>query len=377
MRERIPASLVAVIGIAGVVTVLIAVLSIGEGFRAVLDLSGAEDVAIVLRNGATDEMSSRLSQEQTRIIADAPQIARQVGKPIASSEFYVVVDVPLRSTGTSANAPLRGVSPAGSELRKGFRIVAGRAFEPGKLEVIVGAGAAQQFAGLDVDKRLRWGTVEWLVTGIFEDRGSVAESEIWTDAAVLQGAYSRQNFQSMRVRLSSASAMRAFKDELTTDPRVNVRVLSEKSYYEEQSRSLKGMVRIVGAAIGVLMGLGAVFAALSTMYAAVSARTSEIATLRALGFGATPIVVSVMTEAILLALIGALVGMVISYFSFNGMRASTVNSATFSQVSFAFAVTPGLLVQALIYGLTLGSISGLFPGLRAARLPIIAGLRDA
>lgn len=377
IRERLSSSIVALIGIAGVVMVLIGVLSIGEGFRAVLDQSGAADVAIVLRGGATDEMGSGLSQEQTRLIADAKDLKRDADGAIASPELYVVVDVPLRRTGTAANVPLRGVSSNATKLREDFRIIEGRMFTPGTFEVIVGRGAVKQFAGLEVGSKLRWGTTEWTVTGTFADRGSVAESEIWTDATVLQGAYNRgSSYQSTRVRLTSASALQSFKDSLTSDPRLNVKVFSEKEFYEEQSRILTNMVKYVGTSIAVLMGLGAIFAALNTMYSAVSARTREIATLRALGFGSLPVTVSVLAEALLLGLIGGVVGAIISYFAFNGMQASTMNFATFSQITFAFTVTPQLLVQALIYALVLGLIGGLLPSLRAAKLPITTGLRE-
>lgn len=377
IRERLTSSIVALVGIAGVVTVLIGVLSIGEGFRAVLDQSGAADVAIVLRGGATDEMGSGLSQEQTRIIADTNGIKRDESGAIASPELYVVVDVPTRRTGTPANVPLRGVSPNASKLRQDFRILEGQSFTPGKFEVIVGRGAVKQFAGLEVGSKLRWGTTEWTVTGIFGDRGSVAESEIWTDATVLQGAYNRgTTYQSTRVKLTDANAMQTFKDALTTDPRLNVKVFSEKQFYEEQSHTLQALVKYVGTSIAALMGLGAIFAALNTMYSAVSARTREIATLRALGFGAVPITVSVLAEALLLGLAGGLIGAVISYFAFNGMQASTMNFATFSQITFAFTVTPQLLIQALTYALLLGFIGGLLPSLRAAKLPITTGLRE-
>src|SRR5688572_30441436 len=223
MRERITSSIVALVGITGVVTVLIGVLSISEGFRAVLDLAGAPDVAIVLRGGSSDEMSSGLSQEQTRIIGDSKDVARDASGPIYSPELYVVVDVPMQSTGTPANVPLRGVSQQAAKLRQEFQIIEGRDFVPGTFEIVVGQGAAQQFAGLTVGNKLRWGTTDWTVVGIFEDRGSVAESEVWTDATVLQGAYNRgTTYQSMRVKLTSADAYRSFKDALTTDPRLNV-----------------------------------------------------------------------------------------------------------------------------------------------------------
>jgi putative ABC transport system permease protein len=377
MSARLASSVVALVGIAGVVTVLIGVLSIREGFRAVLDLSGATDVAIVLRNGATDEMGSGLQQTQTRIIGDAKDVAHDAQGAIFSPELYVIVDVPLISTHTAANVPLRGVGPQASKLRQDFRVVEGRPFTPGKFEIMVGRGASLQFAGLTVGSTVHWGTTDWTVTGIFEDRGSVAESEVWTDASVLQNAYQRGNsYQSSRVKLTSAAAVQSFKDQLTTDPRLNVRVFTERQYYEEQSRTLVMLVSSVGAAIAILMGLGAVFAALNTMYSAVSARTREIATLRALGFGPAPVVASVLTEALLIGLVGGTIGALLAYFSFNGLRASTMNFSSFSQITFAFTVTVPLLLQALLYALILGFVGGLLPSWRAARLPITTGLRE-
>jgi putative ABC transport system permease protein len=377
VSQRLTSSVVALVGIAGVVMVLIGVLSISAGFRAVLTLSGARDVAIVLRSGATDEMGSGLSQEQTRIIADSKDIARDAQGTIASPELYVIVDIPLKRTVTAANVPLRGVGPQAPQLRQNFRIVEGRNFTPGTFEIIAGRGASEQFAGLTVGNKLRWGTTDWTVVGIFEDRGSVAESEVWTDATVLQGAYNRgTTYQSMRVKLTSPEAFQSFKDALTKDPRLSVRMFTERDYYERQSRTLIALVSTIGATIAVLMGLGAVFAALNTMYSAVSTRTREIATLRALGFGSIPVVISVLTEALLIGLAGGVIGALIAYLAFNGVRASTMNFTTFSQITFAFTVTPMVLVLGVVYALILGFIGGLLPGLRAARLPITTGLRE-
>ena len=377
VSERLTSSVVALVGIAGVVMVLIGVLSISAGFRAVLTLSGARDVAIVLRSGATDEMGSGLTLEQTKVIADSKNVARDAQGPIASPELYVIVDIPLKRTVTAANVPLRGVGPQAPQLRQNFHIVEGRNFTPGTFEIIAGRGASQQFAGLTVGNKLRWGTTDWTVVGIFEDRGSVAESEVWTDATVLQGAYNRgTTYQSMRVKLTSPEAYSSFKDALTTDPRLNVRMFTEREYYERQSRTLIALVSTIGTVIAVLMGLGAVFAALNTMYSAVSTRTREIATLRALGFGSAPVVISVLTEALLIGLVGGVIGALVSYFAFNGVRASTMNFTTFSQITFAFTVTPMVLVLGLVYALILGFVGGLLPSLRAARLPITTGLRE-
>ncbi len=378
LRERSSSTLVALVGVTGVVTVVVGVLSINEGFRAVLQEAGADDVAIVLRGGATDEMTSGFGLDQTRVIADAAEIARDADGLLASAELYVIVEVPLKSAGTVANVPLRGVNAAAApKLRQNFEITEGRMFTPGTFEIIVGRGAASQFSGLEVGETLRSGTTSWLVVGHYRDRGSIAESEIWTDATVLQGAYNRgTSYQSVRARLTSPEAFQAFKDALTTDPRLNVRVFTERQYYEEQSRTLTLIVGTVGVVIAVLMGLGAVFAAVNTMYSAVSARAREIATLRALGFGAFPVVVSVLVEAALIGAAGGLLGMAIAYFAFNGFQASTMNWSSFSQITFAFTVTPELAAQGLVYALALGLLGGSFPSIRAARQPIVRGLRE-
>jgi putative ABC transport system permease protein len=377
VRERRGAALVAVVGIAGVVAVLIGIFSINEGFRAVLELAGSDEVAIVLRGGGTSEMTSGLSQQSTRIIGDAAGVLREGGTPVSSAELYVIVDVPLKGTGTPANVPLRGVGPLAAKLRQGFHLIEGRTFTPGTNEVIVGRGAAEQFVGLTVGSELRQGTNVWNVVGVFADTGSIAESEIWSDAIVLQGVYNRgTSYQSTRVRLESAAALQTFKDALTSDPRLNVNVVTEREYYAQQARALVVLVTSLGRAIAVLMGLAAIFGALATMYSAVSSRAKEIATLRAIGFGAFPVVASVIAEALTLGLVGGAIGSLIAYFGFNGLRASTMNLSSFSQITFAFTVTPALLVQSLIYALVLGFFGGLMPSIRAARLPITIGLRD-
>jgi putative ABC transport system permease protein len=249
-------------------------------------------------------------------------------------------------------------------------------FRPGTFEVIVGKGAAGQFSGLELGAQPRWGTTRWRVVGIFEDSGSVAQGEIWTDATVLQNAYNRgTSYQSTRVQLLSAGTMEVFKRSLAADPRLNVRVFTERAYYEEQSRILTSLVDTVGTGIAILMGLGALFGAVNTMYSTVASRTREIATLRALGFGALPVVASVLVESMVLGLAGGLVGCVIAYYAFNGMQTSTMNWASFSQITFAFTVTPQLITRGLVYALLLALIGGLMPALRAARLPIVSGLR--
>jgi putative ABC transport system permease protein len=367
----------AVIGIAGVVAVLVGVLSIAVGFRKTMDASGAPDAAIVLRSGADNEMVSGFLRENTRVIADAPGLARSDKGALASAELFVIINLPKRSTGTDANVPLRGVEEQAFNVRDNFKIIEGRRFDAGKNEVIVGIGAARQFAGLEVGNKIKVGRYEWPVVGTFSAGEGSAESEIWTDATVLQGAFHRgDSFQSVYTKLTSPSAFQQFKDALTTDPRLNVKVLRQTDYYAEQSTAVTKLITTLGFMIAFLMAIGAVFGALNTMYSAVSTRTREIATLRALGFGSGAVVVSVMIESLVLALVGGTIGATIAYLAFNGFQTATMNFQSFSQITFAFQVTRELLVRGIVWATIIGLIGGLFPALRAARLPIAAALRE-
>lgn len=377
LGQRRGSALSTMVGVAGVVAVFVALLSIAEGFRATMAATGSPETALVLRGGSDSEMMSGLQRDATRIIADAPGVARASEGPVASAELFVIVDVPKRSTGTDANVPLRGVQPAAFDVRKNFKMIAGSRFEPGKNQVIVGKAAAEEFAGFDLGNRLRWGENEWTVVGIFTDGGSLSESEVWCDASILQPAYRRGNtFQSVHARLDSPGAFKAFKDSLTADPRLDVKVVRETEYYAEQSQSLTLMIRVLGYTIAILMGLGAIFGALNTMYNAVAARTREIATLRALGFGRGPVVFSVLTESLVISLVGAVLGATVAYVGFNGIRTSTLNWQSFSQVAFAFTVTPKLLILGTAIALVIGLVGGLFPAIRAARLPVATALRE-
>ncbi len=366
-----------IFGVAGVVAVFIGVLSIAAGFHRAMSASGAPDAAIVLRSGADSEMVSGFVREETRLIADAPGIARRGSSALVSAELFVIINLPKRSTGTDANVPLRGVEGAATEVRDNVRIVEGRMFEGGRNEVVVGVGAAREFAGLAVGSKIKVGRELWSVVGLFSANGGVAESEIWTDAKVLQGAYNRgDSFQSVSVRLASPGAFQQFKDALTSNPQLNVKVLRPAEYYVEQSEMLTRLITTVGVLVASLMAIGALFGALNTMYSAVAARTREIATLRALGFGAGAVVIALMLEALVLALLGGAIGAVLAYLAFDNFRAATMNWQSFSQVTFAFAVTPRLLVQGVIWAVLIGLLGGLFPAIRAARLPIAAALRE-
>ena len=378
LRGRLGSASAAIVGIAFVVVVLVGVLSIGEGFRSVMVVAGKPDTAIVMRAGADNEMSSVMSRADVDAVSDAPGVARGAdGKALVSPEFFVLVDLPKRSTNTSANVPMRGVQRGGFTIRPEVKIVEGRAFEWGRNEIIVGRGAHLEFGGTDVGSELRFGTNAWKVVGIFEANGSISESELWADAAVLGPAYQRgSSYSIVLTKLASPGSFQQFKDALTSDPKISVQVKREAEYYESQSRTLRSLVTGLAFIVCSLMGLGAIFGALNTMYTAVAARSREIATLEALGFGGFAVMISVIAEALLLALVGGVLGAVVAWLGFDGYRAATMNWQTFSQVAFAFDVTPRLMIWATIYALAIGLIGGFFPAVRAARIPVAAALRD-
>ncbi len=378
LPERKAAAFTAATGIAGVVGVFVGVLAIAAGFQRTLTSAGAPDVAIILRSGADSEMTSNLDREAIRAIRDAPGIARNAGGPLTSAELFVIINLPKRSTGTDANVPMRGVEQGAFDVRDNIVMVSGRRFVTGRNEVIVGAGAARAFSGLELGSQLKIGQNVWDVVGIFTANGGVAESEIWADTGVLQPAYNRVGMvQSLLVKLSSAGAFQEFKDALTSNPQLKVKVARQSEFYAEQSTVVTEFITTLGVFIASLMAIGAMFGALNTMYSAVAARTREIATLRALGFGAGPVVFSVLVESVLLALLGGALGAAAAYLLFDGYRASTINWQTFSQVTFAFRVTPELLVKALSFATLIGLCGGLFPAIRAARQAIVTGLRES
>jgi putative ABC transport system permease protein len=296
---------------------------------------------------------------------------------MAAGELYVIIDLNKRSTGSPANVPLRGIEEMSAPVREELKIVDGRMLTFGTNEVIVGRAATRQFAGVDLGSEYRSGQLTLKVVGIFSTNGSVAESEIWADARVLQGAYRRGNsYQGVLARLESADSFNAFKDWLTTNPQLNVSVRRESEYFAAQTRVMTSLINSIGFIIAGLMGIGAVFGALLTMYTAVATRTREIATLRALGFNTLSVVVSVLGESLALAGLGGLAGGLLAYLGFNGYETATMNFQTFSQVAFAFRVTPTLLALGVIYAMIMGFVGGLFPAIRAARLPIATALRE-
>ncbi len=376
--ERWSSSLVAVLGIGGVTLVLVALLSIAAGFKVALEGSGSEDVAIMMRAGSSNELSGGFGADTVTVVNDAPGIKRAAdGKPILSPELYVLVDGKMRGKDASTNLPLRGVGQLAPQVRKSFKLVEGRMFREGTNEIIVGEGVVQQYEGLEVGKKVRWGATDWTVVGRFTDQRGIAESEVWGDTRVVQQAWRRGNsFQSIRAKLTSPDALKTLKDSLTKDPRVRLGVQSERAFYADQQKLMSTIINYVGWTLAVMMGIAALFAALNTLYNAVANRVREIATLRALGFGGMAVVTSVLVEAMILGAVGGLIGGLLAFVFLNGMHSSTMNWASFSQMTFAFTVTPRLMVTGIIYGLILTLIAGILPGIRAARQPITQGLRE-
>lgn len=372
--QRLGASLVIVIGIAGVVGVLVAMLSMSAGLNRTLTATGDPDRAIVLRGGANGELASILERSAATLIRQDPAIARGAdGLPMASSELVVVADVPRKGDGSGANVTLRGVEPAGFALRPELTLLEGRRFRPGLRELIVGKGAFTQFDGLQVGSKLKFRGSYWVVVGVFET-GDAHDSELWADLETVQSAFGRGGASSVLVRLAYRDALGALKARLESDPQLNVEAKTEQEFFSAQSSGLTRQIGFLTNIVAVIMAFGALFGALNTMYSAVSARTAEIGTLRALGFGNAPVVASVMAEAMALSLIGGVLGAVTAYLLFNDYSVSTLGGG-FTQVAFNFAVTPGLVVQGLVWALGIGFLGGLAPALRAARLPVTAALR--
>ena len=376
LPQRWGASAVIVVGIAGVVGVLVAMLAMGEGFKATLDKTGSDDSAIVLRAGSQAETNSVITRDQAPLLSALPGIAKgKDGKPLASPELSQVVNLPTMADGTDANVQFRGIGPAAWELRPQVKIVQGRKFGAGLRELVVGRGAQKQFRGLDVGKQLKLANQMWTVVGVFEAKDS-HDSELWTDADVLGPAYQRSAFQSMTVKLDGKSGFKQLKAALAADPRLKLDAETTRDYYGKQSEGLTKVINVLGTVIGAIMAIGAVFGALNTMYAAVAGRAREIATMRALGFRGVPVVTAVMLETMLLALLGGLLGAGIAWLVFNGYTVSTLGQ-NFSQVVFQFRVSPELLWTGLKWALGIGLVGGLFPALRAARLPVTDALRGA
>jgi putative ABC transport system permease protein len=376
---RLGSSAVAIIGIAGVVIVFVSVLSISAGFSAALTGSGSPGRALVMRTGSDSELTSNIEGPEVRIIKEAPGVQREGDNAKASAELYVIIDIPKKGDpNSSANVPMRGIEPLGMKVRPEVSIVEGREFRFGTNEVIVGKGANGQFEGLTVGNTVVSGQNQWVVVGVFEANGGVPETEIWCDVQTLQSVYRRVNgFNSILMVLDSPDSFETLREWLASNPQTKeIAVRRESEHYASQGTTMTRLINTLGFGIATLMAIGAVFGAILTMYTAVASRSREIATLRALGFNSTSVVVSVLAESLVLGGIGGIIGAIGAYLAFDGFQTSTMNFQTFSQVAFAFRVTPQLFLTGLVYALAIGLIGGLLPAIRAARLPISRALRE-
>lgn len=373
--QRLGASAVVVVGIAGVVGVLVGLLAMGEGFEKMLTQTGTDDRIIVLQAGAQHEAASALAREVLPIVSHAPFIAtNSEGKPIVSPEILAGASLRKKSTGLEANVAVRGVGERAWELRPRVTLIAGRKFERGLQEILVGRDTHQRFSGTDIGSRVMINGQSWMVVGIF-DSTDAHNSEVWADTDVLGSAFRRGSVKtSLVAQLTDASAFDAFKQQLTSDPRLKVDVHTTRQYYSRQSQRLVNLTRVFGITIATVMALGATFAALNTMYSAVSTRARELATLRAIGFRPVPVIISVMLETMLLAVSGGAIGAMIAWLLFDGFQASTLGPS--GQIMFSFDVSPALLWDGLKPALVIGLVGGLLPAIHAERMPIATALRE-
>lgn len=377
VRQRWTSTIVAVLGIAGTVGVFIAMLSLARGFHSTLVSSGSPQNALIMRAGSNSEMVGAVTLDTVHIVEGAPGIARDSSGPLVSPEVVVIAPFPMKANGGDANVQVRGVAAKALQVRPNVKIVEGRFMQPGLNELVVGKNAVNAYEGLSMGSTVQFSQQSWTVVGIFDAGGSAFDSEIWCDSALLDQVYKRPSniYQSVTVRLQSPDAFPAFKDALTSDPRLNISVDRELEYYEKQSVALTTLISVLGTMVAIVMGIGAVFGALNTMYSAVSERGREIATMRALGFGRGSVIASFTIEALLIAAIGGLIGC-IAVLPVNGLTTGTLNFQTFSHMSFAFRITPALLGAGIIFALFMGLVGGTPPAIRAARRPVSSALRE-
>jgi len=377
VRARWVSAIVAVVGIAGTVGVFISMLALAKGFEKTLVSSGSPQNAIIMRAGSTSEMTGSVTLDQVKIIQDAPQVAREGNQPLVTPEVVVIADFPLKSTGTDANVQVRGVPETVLKVRNNVRVVEGHFITPGLSELVVGRNVPSTYSGLELGNTVKFGGGTWKVVGIFDAGGSAFDSEVWADSGVLADVYKRPNyiFQSVTARLTSPDAFTSFKDTLTADPRMTVQADREIDYYAKQSRNLATLITVLGSLVAMVMGIGAVFGALNTMYSAVAERSREIATIRAIGFSSGSVVLSFIFEALLIAFIGGVIGC-LAALRLNGVTTGAMNFQTFSHMAFAFSVTPTLLGIGMIFALIMGLVGGVPPAIRAANRPVVAALRE-
>lgn len=376
LPQRIGTSSVVVIGIAGVVAVLISVLAMSTGFLRTLQKTGPDERAIVVRTGSSTELVSVLANEAALAIADSAGVKKgSDGHPLASPETLLIINL-KKKDGDDASAPFRGLTQTGFAVHPEIKITSGRVFNAGVNEMIVGKSAQRLYRGLDIGSQIKLFGTTWTVVGTFASGGTGRESELVADKQTLNSAYQRGNgAQSVSVVLDPQTGFQGFKDAITTNPQLQVDVSTEKDFGAQQAATISTILKFVAYVVGGIMAIGAVFGALNTMYSAVSTRSREIATLRAIGFGPVPVVISVFVEALLLAFIGGAIGALLAWVVFNGHSVNTLGGGFGGQLIFDLAVTPPLIGLGIVWACTIGVVGGLFPAIRAARLPVATALR--
>src|SRR4051812_49013290 len=362
-------------GIAMVVAVFVMTMAIAQGFNGALVASGSNENAILLRKGATSETVSGVLLSQLPLIQAMPQVANAGGHALASPELVVIIALPRVSDNQPANVPLRGVGPLAFEIRNTLTFVEGRRFTPGSREINVGKQATVRFKGLTLGSDVKFGGSTWKVVGVFTDDDASFESEVWGDVDLMMPAFQRDGYQSTTVKLTDPSAFESFAAAITADPRLDLKAYPERDYYEGQSATTGALIKVFASFVTAILSIGAVFGAMNTMYAAVAYRTREIGTLRALGFSRSRIVAAFLAESVALALIGGAIGCLLAL-PVHGLSTGAMNMTSFSELAFKFRITPGLLVNGLIFSAVMGAVGGLLPAIRAARIPVARALRE-
>jgi ABC-type antimicrobial peptide transport system permease subunit len=378
LRERWKVTLLAILGIAMVVAVFVTLLSMEAGFRISLRSTGSPQNGIVTQRGSSSELTSWIQIGDANVIKVDPRVARNnQGVPLASCEVVVLTTRPKRADGQPANITFRGVSPTGMQVRNGIKETQGRMFTPGLYEVIVGKKIADRVTGLDIGQAINIQKKEWKIVGQFEAEGSSFESEIWGDYDAMAPAIGRNGgCESLTVRLQDPKTLPAFDKELRANPRVQLQIDSEPKYYENLAGPTASALLFLAGFVSIVMGIGAVFGAMNTMYAIVSQRTREIGTLRALGFSRLSILVSFVMESVLLAAVGGAVGCILAL-PMNGFTTATGQTQSFSELAFAFRITPTIVLIGFAFAVFMGAIGGQLPAFRAAKMPITKALREA
>jgi putative ABC transport system permease protein len=364
-------------GMALVVYVFATVLMLAAGLEQTLVATGQEDNVVVIRRGSQTEVQSGVDRTQASIIESLPDIATgQDGQRLISKEPVVLINLPKRESGKPANVVIRGVTPAGLALRPQVQIVEGRMFRPGTAEVIAGRSIANGFRGAGLGETLRFASRDWTVVGVFDAGRTGFDSEIWGDAEQMLQAFRRISFSSVIFKLTDSDRFDAVKKELESDPRLTVEAKREQRFYADQSEALSKFITYLGTSISIIFSIGAIIGAMITMYASVASRVAEIGTLRALGFSRGSILAAFLGEALLLGLVGGLVGLIAASFM-QALSISTTNFQTFAELAFSFSLTPRIVLASIVFALAMGFVGGFLPAARAARMKIVDALRAA